>query len=165
MLESCDGDLKRRSDVWDWVDEPWRLLQTSQCQFGRCDQKHTDIFMNRAMWTRAARVFTKPRCARTRSPRAQLTTRRKHRLTTQDVRGSRPHGSVHENVRVLLVTSPKLTLRRLKQPPRFVYPVPHVESALEVAVAALQHPVSTAVCVLLQKKRFVSPETRRSSPS
>lgn len=94
MLESCDGDLKRRSDVWDWVDEPWRLLQTSQCQFGRCDQKHTDIFMNRAMWTRASRVFP-PRCARTRSPCAQLTTRRKHRLTTQDVRGSAAKAVIH----------------------------------------------------------------------
>ena len=97
MLESCDGDLKRRSDVWDWVDEPWRLLQTSQCQFGRCDRKHTDIFMNRAMWTRASRVFP-PRCARTRSPCAQLTTRRKHRLTTQDVRGSAAKAVIHDGL-------------------------------------------------------------------
>jgi hypothetical protein len=97
MLESCDGDLKRRSDVWDWEDEPWRLLQTSQCQFGRCDQKHTDIFMNRAMWTRASRVFP-PRCARTRSPCAQLTTGRKHRLTTQDVRGSAAKAVIHSGL-------------------------------------------------------------------
>ena len=56
MLESCDGDLKRRFDVWDWVDEPWRLLQTAQCQFGRCDQKHTDILMNRHVDASVARL-------------------------------------------------------------------------------------------------------------
>ena len=96
MIENCDGDLKmRRENVWDWVDD-WKLLQTSQCKLGRADQKHTDLFMDTAMWSHAKK-FIPPRCSPKRSPCAQLANGRSttHRLTTQDLRGSAAKAEIH----------------------------------------------------------------------
>lgn len=97
MIENCDGDLKTRTNVWDWVDD-YKLLQTSQCKFGRGDQKHTDIFMDAAMWAHATK-FVPPRCA-PRSPCRQLAhgRSRTHRLTTQDVRGSAAKAEIHRGL-------------------------------------------------------------------